>query len=221
MRSYGNQVYTAIKDTVYISDVAQPLWYNINDTLPLQNGGTIENMFVWKNRYIVGGRNFNTIIQASVSAGADRTTELDQNFGVVSGSMTQVLKDFWLLTTGGEIITYSENAFGSLVDNNDIGIPVRRYLQQMQFRCCAGFDGRRFFIYGENQNRVGYTCVYDTFGKFWSVYTGFRPASFILEDGKMYFVEQGTGDLYQFVEGKVNDGHAIMDQYVSGKDTDL
>lgn len=68
---------------------------------------------------------------------------------------------------------------------------------------------------------MGYTCVYDTFGKFWAVYAGFTPARFVLEAGTMYYVEQGTGTLFSLVEGKVNDGHAIMNQYASGKETDL
>ncbi len=69
-------------DSVYISDVAQPLWFNINESIDLQKSSSVDDFFVWKNKMIAYGNNFTTFINANVSAAADRTIDF-KNYGIV------------------------------------------------------------------------------------------------------------------------------------------
>lgn len=66
--------------------------------------------------------------------------------------MAEVLEDFWFMTPSGNIVPQSETIYGTIIAKADIATPVRRYLLTMKNRVTAGFDGRRYYIYGEDKN---------------------------------------------------------------------
>lgn len=218
IRTFGNQCYTSIGDSVFISDVAQPLWFNINDSIDLQKSVSVDDFFVWKNKMIAFGNNFTTFINPSVSSGAERTFDF-KNYGIVPGSCAEVLDDFWFLTYSGQLIPLSETVYWTIYEKQNIGFPVYKYLQTMRRNVTACFDWRRYYIYGEEKNEEGYTCVYDTFYKFWSVYTGIRPRKFIIDSGYVYYLDF-SGQMRRFTTGKVTDSEEPLDQYISSKDID-
>lgn len=168
---------------------------------------------------IAYGSTFTTFINPSVSSGADRTYDF-KNYGIVPGSCAEVLDDFWLLTYSGQLIPLSVTINGSIYEKDNIGLPVYRYLKTMRNRVTSCFDGRKYYIYGEERNEEGYMCVYDTFYKVWSVWTGIRPVKMVVDAGYVYFIEYGTGDLKRFTIGKVTDSEVALDQYISSKDID-
>lgn len=219
IRTFGNQSFTNIGDSVYVSDVSQPLWFNINDSIDLQKSSAVDDYFVWKNKMIAYGNNFTTFIDPNVSSGANRTTDF-KNYWIVPGSCAEVLWDFWLLTYSGQIIPLSETVFGTIVEKKNIWAPVYRYLQTMKRNVTSCFDWRKYYVYWEDRNETGYTCVYDSLYEFWSVYTGIRPAKFIVEWESVYFVESGTGHLCKLQKNKVTDAEVVIDQVISSKDID-
>lgn len=219
IRNYGNICFTSIGDTVFIGDVSQVFWFNIDELIDLQKSTTVDDFFVWKNRMIAYGNNFTTFINPSVSSWADRTFDF-KNYGIVPGSCAEVLDDFWLLTYGGQIIPLSETVYGTVIEKKNIGTVVYRYLKTMKNNVCSCFDGRKYYIYGEEKNEEGYLCVYDTLYTFWSVQTGIRPNKFVVDSGKVYYVEYGTGALCKLVPWKVTDVEQPIDQYISSKDID-
>lgn len=219
MSTYGSQSFTAIGDSVFISDVSQPFWFNINDSIDLQKNSGVDDYFRWKNRMIAYGSNFTTFINPSVSSGAERTYDF-KNYGIVPGSCAEVLDDFWFLTYSGQIIPLSETLAGTLYEKKNIGLPVTRYIRAMRTNVTACFDGVRYYIYGESKNEAGYTCVYDTTYNFWSVYTGIRPKQFVVDEGIVYFVEHTTGKLKKFLRDKVTDSEIPENQYLSSRDID-
>lgn len=221
IKTYWNQCYTSIGDSVLISDVAQPLFYNINDCIDLQKNSPVTSIYVWKKRVVCAGISFSTFVNASTAAWGERTIDFNSNYSIVPGSMAEVLEDFWFMTPSGNIVPQSETIYGTIIAKADIATPVRRYLLTMKNRVCSWFDGRRYYIYWETLNEAGYTCVYDTLYKFWCVYTGIRPASFFAEQGNMYYVETSTGDLCVFRNWKVTDRAVPLEQMITTKDIDL
>jgi hypothetical protein len=221
IKTYWNQCYTTIGDSVLISDVAQPLFYNINDSIDLQKNWHVTSIYVWKKRVVCAGLSFSTFVNASVASGGERTIDFNSNYSIVPGSMAEVLEDFWFMTPSGNIVPQSETIYGTIIAKADIATPVRRYLLTMKNRVCSWFDGRRYYIYWETLNEAWYTCVYDTLYKFWSVYTGIRPASFFAEAGNMYYIETSTWDVCVFRNGKVTDRATPLDQMITTKDIDL
>ena len=76
MFSHGSQVFTTVNDTFFQSDVGQPLFFNINDSIDLGKSSAISNIYVWQNRVVVSGTNFATIVNPDVSSGGERTTDI-------------------------------------------------------------------------------------------------------------------------------------------------
>lgn len=219
IRTYWNQCYTSVGDSVYISDVAQPLWYNINDSIDLQKSAAVDDFFVWKSRMIAYGNNFTTFINANVSAAADRTVDF-KNYGIVPWSCAEVLDDFWFLTYSGQVVPLSITVYWDVIEKKNIGTAVYRYLKTMKRNVTACFDGRKYYIYGEEKNQIWYTCVYDTLYGFWAVYTGIRPVKFLVDNGEVYYTEYSTGNLRKLTKWKVTDAEVAEDQYISSKDID-
>jgi len=219
--TYGNQSYTAINDIVYVSDVAQPLWFNINDVIDLQQSSPVTSLYIWKNRVVAWWDNFSVFIQADPLTWVNRTIDFGNSFGIVEWSMSPVLNDFWFLSTSWQILSLWENYAWWITVKNDIGIPVSNYLKTFRHNVSSGFDGRKYYIYWETFNETWYTCVYDTLYNFWSVYTGIRPWEFFYSNGIMYFTDNVTGDMYRFTTGKVTDWRNPIDQFISSRDTDL
>lgn len=218
IKTFGNQCYTSIGDSVFISDVTQPLWYNINDSIDLQKSVSVDDFFVWKNKMIAYGNNFTTFINPSVASGSERTFDF-KNYGIIPGSCAEVLDDFWFLTYSGQLIPLSETVYWTIYEKQNIGFVVYRYLLTMKRNVTSCFDGRRYYIYWEEANSEWYTCVYDTFYKFWSVYTGIRPRKFIVDSGHVYYIDF-SGEVRRFTTGKVTDSEVALDQYISSKDID-
>lgn len=136
-------------------------------------------------------------------------------------SIHEVLEDIWYLSTNKEIISLQETQLGNVVPTN-IGSIVHNFLQDFEQNICAGFDSRRYYLYGEKISGVpGKTVVYDTQYKFWSVHTGYTPRRFIFERGIMYFIDRDSGNLYAFRKDKRTDGTAQIAQRVESKDLDL
>jgi len=217
--TYGNFCFTSISDTVFISEVAQPLWFNINDTIELQKSSAIDAFFQWKTRMVAYGQNFTTFINPFASSAAERTYDF-KNYGIVPGGCAEVLDDFWILTYSWQIIPLSETINGTIIEKKNIGQIIYKYLKTMKQNVTSCFDWRRFYIYGEDKNESGYTCVYDTLYSFWWVYTWIRPAKFLVDNGVVYYAEYGSWNLCKLLKWKVTDDEIRMEQSLSSKDID-
>jgi len=197
-------------------------FYYVSDwalTIPWNNGWTINDIFIFKWRMIVGWNNF-----IAYFTGWWDVTEVEmitKSYWIVAKSLVDLWIDAYFLTTNKQIYSLSETITGTIRAENVWKI-VANYLKDFNYWVCAWYDWRYLYFYGQLDSNTGWKIVVlDVEYKFWSTYTWLRPSTIILEWGSVYLSDNNTSVIRIFSDWTITDTGTAIEQKVSLKDIDL
>lgn len=209
------------KTTLFYSagQINNPFFHNLNGTYTLPFSWDIVDIFTFKNRLIVWGTNFVVVINP------DMTYDIkSSSFGIKLGSLVDLWDDMYFLASSGQIKSLSEVVSGTTttIVLNDIGKVVNNYTKNFLSSICAGFDGRKMYMYWQvDASTIWTIVVFDVLYKFWSTYTGLRPSSIIQEDWITYLTSNNTDKVSKFDSTVFTDLWTAIEQRIAIKEIDL
>ena len=220
--SYVASYWTFNKWTLYYTSGAlnNPFYYLFSTalTMPWNNGWDINDIFIFKDRLIIGWSNFISYIKWISTL--TEVKPVTSSYWIEKNSLVDLWVDSYYITTNKQIYSLSETITGALNSEN-VGKIMNNYLKDFNYWICAGYDWRNLYFYWQKDaTTIGKIIVLDIEYKFWSTYTGLRPSSIVLEQGSVYLTDNNSSIVRHFSDTTL-DIAEIIEQKISIKDIDL
>lgn len=220
--SYDASYWTFNKNTLYYSAWAlnNPFLYNFTTALSIPGSvsGTINDLFVFKERLVIWGTNYAAYLKGPVTA-LTSINMITQSYGISPWTLADAWIDAYFISTNQHIYSLAENiAWTALLATDEWKI-VRNYLKNYNFNLMWSFDWSKLYFYWEEVAWETWTIiVLDIQFKFWSTYTGLAPSSIIFDDWEVYLSDNSSDKVRIFDSEEITDIWVAIEQKVSLKD---
>ena len=205
--NYAGHTFTAKDSFVIGAPWTNPFNFEISNQYNTGNGGQVIELFVFKQYLIVGAVDYVGYLQPTSSGSQPfELTAISKKFGVKQGGIADMGgSELYYIASNSELYSLQQS-FNSLNQSytylmlpTNIGNAQQNFLNGYVANVCAGFDGRRMYLYGEaDGTSAGVTLVYDLNTKWWFDWTSLRPVRIVSEGGVTYFAEGGRGAVSYF-----------------------
>lgn len=187
---FVNQCWTYKGGTLYYTGgfPGNPFFFNFTTALTLGGNGSVVDIFQFKSRLVTLWTNFVFSIPSTLIIDRHITT-----FGGVKDAYVNTGDDIYVFTTQKTLVSLNETISGVVWVKINVAEEIKNYTSTFATGFCFGFDGRKIYMYGQSDTATsGYMCVLDIIYKFWTVYTGLRPAGLVQENGAVYMTDNNS-----------------------------
>jgi hypothetical protein len=237
MMEYKSRLFIADPEspyTVKYSDPGDPEYFPLFFTITPPGDDKITGLGEWNGNGIIFKERsiwkFNFSFNSTTSIFDVDLDQIPSNSGCVSHRSIQKVENvLWYFDgTAVKFLGASPNQIG-VIRTEEISFPIQDKLSQIPAEyygdVVAAYDDNNYLLFTrENSDSItnDYGYDYDSTYSSWSTRTGNNAASIVFHDGKRFYGDAETGQIFEMdVENYYNDGSEPIDMIVETKDDDM